>query len=82
MAAVNSRRLLLLLLLHRRLKRSRRQLRTMWVGKILWSRCTKGEYHSLIAEMRLVDHESFYRYFYMTLQSFSHLLSLVGPSIR
>ena len=42
---------------------------------------TRGEYHSLILEMRLGDHESFYRYFHMTPQRFSHLLSLVGLSI-
>ena len=43
---------------------------------------TKGEFHALIAEMRLKDHESFYKYFHMTPQRFSHLLSLVGPSIK
>lgn len=41
-----------------------------------------GEYHVLVAEMRLGDHESFYKYFHMTPQRFSHLLSLVGPSIK
>ena len=82
MPAVNRRRLLLLLLLLRRFKRSKKQQRRMWVRKILKSRCTKGEYHALIAEMRLGDHESFYRYFHMTPQRFSHLLGLVGPSIR
>ena len=51
------------------------------VRKIFQSRPTRGEYHSLILEMRLGDHESFYRYFHMTPQRFSHLLSLVGPSI-
>ena len=53
----------------------------MWVRKIFQSRSTKGEYHSLVAEMRLGDHESFYRYFHMTPQRFSHLLGLLGPSI-
>ena len=41
-----------------------------------------GEYHALIAEMRLSDHESFYKYFHMTPQRFSHLLSIVGPAIQ
>ena len=54
----------------------------MWVRKIFQSRRTKGEYHALIAEMRLGDRESFYRYFHMTPQRFSHLLSHVGTSIR
>ena len=58
-----------------------RQQRRTWVRRIFKSRDTKGEYHALISEMRLVDHESFYRYFHMTPQRFSQLLSLVGPSI-
>ena len=82
MAAVNRRRRLLLLLLLRRIRRNRKQQRRMWVRKIFQSRRTKGEYHALITEMRLGDHESFYRYFHMTPQRFSHLLSLVGPHIR
>ena len=36
----------------------------------------------LIAEMTLVDHESFYKYFHMTPQRFSQLLSCVGPFIK
>ena len=82
MPVVNRRKLLLLLLLLRRRNRARRQQRRVWVRNIFRSRQAKGEYHSLIAEMRLGDHESFYKYFHMTPQRFSHLLSLVGPSIR
>ena len=81
MAAVNKRRLLLLILLLRRRRRVRRQQRRMWVRKIFQNRYTKGQYHTLIAEMRLGDHESFYKYFHMTPQRYSHLLSLVGPAI-
>ena len=40
-----------------------------------------GEYHGLINEMRLVDHESYYKYFHMTPTRFDNLLSLVGPLI-
>ena len=40
-----------------------------------------GEYHALISEMRLADHQCFYRYFHITPERFAHLLSLVGPSI-
>ena len=83
MPAINKRRVLLLLLLLRRSKRKfRRQQKRVWVRKIFQSRSTKGEYHALITEMKLSDHESFYRYFHMTPPRFSHLLSLVGPSIR
>lgn len=41
-----------------------------------------GEYHALVNEMRLGDQQSFYRYFHMTPMRFSHLLGLVGPSIK
>ena len=70
-------RLLLLLLLRRR-RGARRQQKRLWVRQIFQTRSTRGEYQ---AEMRLGDHESFYKYFHMTPQRFSHLLSIVGPSI-
>ena len=82
MAAVNRRRLLLLLLLQRRCQRRRREQKRIWVRKIFRSRRKQGEYHALIAEMKLRDHESFYKYFHMTPQTFSHLLSRVGPYIK
>ena len=41
----------------------------------------RGEYHSLVNEMRLVDHQSFYRYFHMSPDRLSHLLALVGPAL-
>ena len=44
-----------MLLLIRRCKRRRK--RSSWVRKIFESRQTMGEYHALIAEMRLSDHE-------------------------
>ena len=50
--------------------------------KIFQSRRTLGEYHALVNEMKLGDHQSFYKYFHMTPQCFSHLLVLVGPSIK
>ena len=57
----------------------RKRARLLWVREIFQRRTEMGEYHALISEMRLVDHESFYRYFYMTPQH--NLLSLVGPLI-
>ena len=81
MAAARRRLLLLLLLRRRRQRRARRQQKRMWVRQIFQTRSTRGEYHPLIAEMRLGDHESFYKYFHMTPQRFTHLLSMVGPCI-
>ena len=54
---------------------------SVWVRRIFQFRQTRGEYHYLIAEMRLGNSESFYRYFHITPQRFPHMLSLVGPSI-
>ena len=59
----------------------RKRARSLWVREIFQRRTEMGEYHALISEMRLVDHESFYRYFHMTPQRFDNLLSLVGPLI-
>lgn len=81
MAAVNHKRLLLILLLVRRRRRRRLRQRRFWVRNIFQTRRTRGEFHSLVDEMRLGDHQSFYRYFHMSPQRFNHLLSLVGPTI-
>ena len=75
------RRLLLLLLLLRRRRRYQRVIRSTWVRDIFQSRVNRREYHALINEMRLVDHESFYKYFHMTPHRFDTLLSLVGPAL-
>ena len=80
MAVLNRRPLLLLLLIRRR-RRRRRERKRIWVRDIFKKRLQLGEYHSLINEMRLTDHQSFYRYFHMSPERFAHLLSLVGPAI-
>ena len=64
-----------------RRRRAKRPRRRTWVREIFKRRQTRGEYHSLITEMRLGDQESFYRYFHMTRERFSLLLSEIGPSI-
>ena len=81
MAAVNRRCLLLILLLVRRRRQRKRRPRRFWVRSIFQTRSTRGDFHSLISEMRLGDHYCFYRYFHMSPQRFNHLLSLVGPTI-
>ena len=45
---------------------ARRQQKRLWVRQIFQTRSTRGEYHSLISEMRLGDHERFYKYFHKT----------------
>ena len=81
MAALNRRKLLLLILLRRR--RARRLARAsrkgrIWVRQIFSERTTKGEYHTLVQEMRLHDHEYFFKQFRMSPARFDHLLSLIS----
>ena len=71
-----------MLLLLARKRKGQRRLRSQWVRGIFQAREIRGEYHSLIAEMHLSDHESFYRYFHMTPERFSLLLREIGPIIR
>ena len=78
MAVINRRRVLLLMLLRRRHARKKKR---SWVRHINIDRLRKGEYHALIQEMRLADHESFCKYFRMTPSMFDSLLSMVGPAI-
>ena len=79
MAALNKRRILLLLLLRRRqdLKKSPR----FWVRKIFKERKEKGEYHVLVKEAKLFDHELFFKMFRMLPPKFDELLQLVGPRL-
>ena len=83
MDARRSRKLLLLLLLRRRKSRRlrRKWVRNSVVRKINTERLIKGEYHSLIAEMRMFDTEIFFKYFRMTPSRFDHLLSLIGTAL-
>ena len=78
----NRRRLLVLWLLVRRIqKRKRGRQRRHWIREIFLNRARFGEYHTLISEMRLVDHESFHKYFHMSPMMFDDLLSRIGPAI-
>ena len=53
----------------------------VWVGKILTERSWKGEYHLLVKELKLFDHEFFYKQFRMSPSRYEILLQLVGPLI-
>lgn len=69
----------LLLWLHKQRRRKSKYKKRFWVKDILKSRKNLGEYHRLIQEMRLNDHESFFQYFRMTPGRLEELLCLVGP---
>ena len=53
----------------------------MWVRDIYRERQTTGEFHKLVLEMKLSDHELFFRYFRMLPPKFEELLNLVGPHL-
>ena len=70
-----------MLLLLRQRKREKKNQRKMWVRKIYQERKQKGEFHLLINEMRLHDHELFFRYFRMSPTRYEHLLEQIGHVI-
>jgi hypothetical protein len=41
----------------------------------------QGDYHNLMAEMRVYDRDMFFHYTRCTVEQFDQLLSLVGPLI-
>ena len=79
MAALST-RTKILLLLKRRLSRQERRKR-MWVRKTFRERKQKREFHLLIKELRLHDHEYFFKYFRMSPSKYEELLNLVAPYI-
>ena len=91
MAAVNrlhllQKRILLLIVLRRRMRRRKvkpkpKIFKECWVRQIFKDREEKGEFNSLVRELRLFDHEYFYRNFRMSNLRFEKLLSWVGPHI-
>ena len=86
MAALNMRfilrrKILTLLLLRRRRQRLKYKKR-FWIRKIYEERQSKGEFHTLVRELTLVDHEYFFRLFRMSPSTFEILLSWVAPLIK
>ena len=69
--------LFLLILLHRRQRKRRKQGRDVWIRGIFTQRRQQGEFHNLVQEMRLSDSQSHFRYFRMSKETFDDLLSLV-----
>ena len=76
--AAFSTRTKILLWLKRRFSRQERRKR-MWVRKIFRERKQKGEFHLLIKELRLYDHEYFFKYFRMYPSKYEELFNLVAP---
>ena len=68
------------MLLRRRIKRKEKLKRRFWVRKIFMER-KQGEYHLLVKDLALCDHEMFFSQFRMSPTKFEELLSHVAPLI-
>ena len=78
MAEIQKLKLLLLLRLR---SRFRKKCKKMWVRRIFQEREDKSEYHILVKDLVLFDHEYFFKSFRMNPETFEQLLSLVAPFI-
>ena len=84
MAALNIRSLLVIIILRRRLQRRKIQSKykkRFWVRQIFKERKQKGEYNLLVKDMKLFDHEFFFKQFRMLPAKYEKLLSYVAPLI-
>ena len=81
MAAINKRVLLLLILRRRLQERKKKRTPRFWIRDIYKLRKTRGEFHCLVKEAALFDHEYFFKMFRMTPRRYELLLSWVGPLI-
>ena len=78
---------ILLLSLFRKRRKSRRLIekkkqRKFWVRPIFRERKLKGEFHTLIQDLKLFDSEYFFKQFQMTPTKLEELLSWVAPKIE
>ena len=77
---INRRQALLLVLVRPELKnvrkRWRKRKRDFGWGEYLRERKTKGEFHTLVADMKLFDHEYFHKQFRMSPTKVEELLRL------
>ena len=74
---------MLLLLLYKRRKKKRlmKYKKRFWVREIFQEREDKGEFHCLVKQLMLVDHELFFKMFRLMPTQFETLLALVAPKI-
>ena len=71
----------MLILLRRRMARGneRRRLRRFWVRQIFGERKEKGEYHTLVKETMIFDHEYVFRMFRMSPTKYETFLQWLAP---
>ena len=82
MTVLNNRRVLLLILRRRLLFRKKKEKkRRFLVGKIFTERKQKGEFYTLVEDLKLFDIEYFFKQFRMTPRKLEELLGWVAPRI-
>ena len=82
MTVLNKRRVLLLILRRRLLFRKKKEKkRRFLVGKIFTERKQKGEFYTLVEDLKLFDIEYFFKQFRMTPRKLEELLGWVAPRI-
>jgi len=81
MAALTRRQVLILLLVRRRQfnRQKTHRIKIFWIRKIFQDRKTRGEFHCLVQDMKMFDHEMFFKQFRMLPSKFEELLSWVAP---
>ena len=82
MAFKLSKRTKMLLLMRRRTIAKNKYKKRFWVRRIFQERKQKGEYHLLLQDLRLHDHEYFFKCFRMSPLKYEELLRLVAPSVQ
>ena len=73
--------LLLLLALYRNYKKLKRRPKHFWIHPIISRRRQRGNYVTLIQEMRLSDTQSHFQYFRMSKERFDILLHKVTRTV-
>ena len=83
---INQRKALLLLIARHRLNRKRmealeKKKKRFWVRRLFAERERKGEFHTLVADLKLFDHEYFEKQFRMSPTKHEELLGWIAPRI-
>ena len=73
--------LILKLLAMQSLKQKSQKRKRFWMRRIYLERQQKGEFHLLVREMMLFDHEYFFKCFRMTPSTYEQLLGWLAPLI-
>ena len=83
MAKISARKLILCELLRLYFKRKNNNIKKkrFWVRQIFMERHSKGEFHVFVKELKLFDHEFFFKQFRMTPEKLENLLTMVAPRI-